>query len=223
MITEEKTRQRLAELFPFLQTPSAEHEEFFRQATFATLPEGQTIAFPGEPCARFILILQGTLRVYRTTDSGREITLYRLSAGESCVLTAACIMSNQGFPALAETETAIEAVLIPATEARNWLTRWPAWCTFTFALVSQRLADVISMLEEVAFQRMNVRIAHYLLSLSGEQSETLHLTHQQIAADLGTSREVVSRILKSFEKTGLLQASRKSLRIIDRKRLQALS
>ncbi len=224
MISDSRTRQQLQTLFPFLaDSQQPLRDDFFRHASRIHLPAGQTIAYPGDECAQFILIISGHLRIFRATDNGREITLYRLGTGESCVLTAACIMGRQGFPAEARSTSPIDAVTIPAQQARNWLTSWPAWCTFTFGLVSQRLAEVIAMLEEVAFQRMNVRIAHYLLTLSTSDENPLHITHQQIADDLGTSREVVSRIIKSFEREHLLRASRKTISIIDRQRLLALN
>ena len=179
------------------------------------------IAAPGDECGRLMLIVEGRLRIYRTTPDGREITLYRLASGESCVLTAACIMSHEAFPAMAETIGDVEALLIPADDARRWLTGWPAWCTFIFRLVSQRLTEVIVLLEEVAFERMNVRIAHYLLELTAGEP-VLQSTHQRIADDLGTSREVVSRIVKAFETSGLIETSRGTIVVRDRSRLRAI-
>ena len=222
MIEDPGLRDRLCRLFSFLEDADDERKsDFFARARLTRLPAGRMLASPGDECGRLMLVVEGGLRIYRTTPEGREITLYRLTSGESCVLTAACIMSHEGFPAMAETVGEVEALLVPAMDARRWLGCWPAWCTFIFRLVSQRLAEVIVLLEEVAFERMNVRIAHYLLELTTD-SAVLHTTHRRIADDLGTSREVVSRIVKGFESSGLIAASRKTITVIDRPRLMAI-
>jgi CRP/FNR family transcriptional regulator len=129
-------------------------------------------------------------------------------------------MSHTPFPAIAETQTDVDAVLIPEAQTRAWMTE-PAWCAFIFGLVSKRLADVIAVLEDVAFQRMDARIAAYVARLAGA-SPVLSITHHEIAAELGTSREVVSRILKEFESRGLVKVGRGELRVTDRDRLEAL-
>ena len=222
MIEDPELRRRLGALFPFLEdSVDDQRSDFFARASLARLPDGRMLAAPGDECGQLMLVVQGRLRIYRTTPEGREITLYRLTNGESCVLTAACIMSHEGFPAMAETVGEVEALLIPAADARRWLGCWPAWCTFIFRLVSQRLAEVIVLLEEVAFERMNVRIAHYLLALT-EADAVLHTTHQRIADDLGTSREVVSRIVKAFESSGLIEVSRRTIVVRDRPHLEAI-
>ncbi len=222
MIDDPAQRARLIRLFPFLGESTADaRQAFFASASCVHLPDGRILAMPGDECGQLMLVVRGRLRIYRTTADGREITLYRLSAGESCVLTAACIMSHEGFPAMAETMGEVEALMIPGDDARRWLTHWPAWCAFIFKLVSQRLAEVIAMLEEVAFERMNVRIAHYLLELTTDDT-TLRTTHRRIADDLGTSREVVSRIVKSFEASGILETARGTIVVRDRQRLAAI-
>jgi len=222
MIDDPESRRQLMRTFPFLaEADDTQRGDFFRRATRIRLPGGRMLAAPGDECGQLALVVRGHLRVYRTTAEGREITLYRLTSGESCVLTAACIMSHEGFPAIAETVDEVDALMIPAADARRWLVGWPAWCTFIFRLVSQRLSEVIVLLEEVAFERMNVRIAHYLVEL-GDRDAPLHTTHQRIADDLGTSREVVSRIIKGFETSGLIEAGRGTIVIRDRARLRAI-
>lgn len=212
---------RLAGCLPLLREAGPGFRaEFFRAASLAHLPRGAVIAMEGDTCARLALLIAGRVRVYKTAATGKEITLYHIGEGDSCVLTASCIMSHTPFPAIAETQTDVDAVLIPEAQTRAWMTE-PAWCAFIFGLVSKRLADVIAVLEDVAFQRMDARIAAYVARLAGA-SPVLSITHHEIAAELGTSREVVSRILKEFESRGLVKVGRGELRVTDRDRLEAL-
>lgn len=206
---------------PLLQAAAPEFRAgFFQAASLVRLPRGAVIAMEGDACARLALLISGRVRVYKTAATGREITLYHIGEGDSCVLTASCIMSHTPFPAIAEAQTDIDAVLIPEAQTRVWMTE-PSWCAFIFGLVSKRLADVIAVLEDVAFQRMDARIAAYVSRLAGEKP-VVNITHHEIAADLGTSREVVSRILKEFEGRGLVKVGRGELQITDRARLKAL-
>lgn len=218
---DQQQQQRLIDRLPLLQSASPEFRAgFFKVATLAHVRRGQIIAMERDECAQLALLVSGNVRVYKVASAGREITLYHIGAGDSCVLTASCIMSHTPFPAIAEAQTEIEAVMIPAAAAREWMTQSTAWCAFIFGLVSRRLADVISVLEDVAFLHMDARIAAYLAGLT-PVAGVLSLTHQQIAAELGTSREVVSRILKDFETRGLVKVGRGELLIKDMARLQA--
>lgn len=218
---EQSQQARVAACLPLLRDATAEFRAgFFQAASLAPLPRGAVIAMEGDACARLALLLGGRVRVYKTAATGREITLYHIGEGDSCVLTASCIMSRTPFPAIAEAQTDLEAVLIPAAQARAWMVD-PAWCAFIFGLVSKRLADVIAVLEDVAFQRMDARIAAYVVRLAGA-SPVLTITHHEIAAELGTSREVVSRILKDFEGRGLVKVGRGELQVTDRARLLAV-
>lgn len=220
-LIDQAQQTRVTGCLPLLRGASPEFRaDFFRAATLAHIPRGAVIAMEGDACARLALLIAGKVRVYKAAPAGREITLYHIGAGDSCVLTASCIMSETPFPAIAEAQTEIDAVLIPAAQARAWMTE-PAWCAFVFGLVSKRLADVIAVLEGVAFQRMDARIAAYVCRLADEAA-VLNITHHEIAAELGTSREVVSRILKEFENRGLVKVGRGELHVTDRDRLRAL-
>jgi len=214
-------QERLTNTFPLLAQSAPEfRERFFRHATLATIPAGHTLATEGSECSRLALVVKGQVRVYKLAESGREITLYRINNGDSCVLTASCIMSGTPFPAIACTESEVEALLLPSGPVYDWVTESKPWAAFIFGLVSRRLADVIAVLEDVAFHRMDERIAAYLIATSSH-GPTLNITHHEIASDLGTTREVVSRILKEFEGKGLIQGARGRLTITDIAGLQA--
>jgi len=223
MITKPEQKQQLLELFPFLAAASPEFQDiFFDAATPAHIPAGHTIAETGSECSQLALVLNGSVRVYKLAAKGREITLYRIKEGDSCVLTASCLMSATPFPAIAESETELDAIIIPAEPAKAWMTQHQPWGNFVFGLISRRLTEVITVLENVTFQSMNVRVAAYLVDMA-HKGPTLNITHHEIAADLGTSREVVSRTLKDFDKQGWISMGRGELTIEDLPQLQSLA
>jgi CRP/FNR family transcriptional regulator len=203
----ERQMLRLGEVFNPLRQDPGLRQALHAAARAAELPAGQHICAEQDLCHHLALVLSGTARVYKLAESGREITLYRVGAGECCILTASCILSRRPFPAFAVSETPLEALLVPAPQVVQWMTEQQAWRDYIWDLLASRLADVISLVEEVAFRRLDERLAEYLLGKAA-QSPELHVTHQQIATDLGTSREVVSRLLKDFEARGLVRLGR---------------
>ncbi len=219
MIDSPNTKQAIIEHFSFIKDMECSFQEkLFNAATFVRLPKGYVIASENDRCAHLALVLSGQARIYKVAASGREITLYRINSGDSCVFTASCIMSDAHFPAIAEADSNIEAVIIPADLVRSWISEYQVWCTFIFGLISKRLANVITLLEEVAFERLDIRIAAYLVHLATAQGHiniALKITHQEIAAELGTSREVVSRTLKTLDAKKLLSVGRKEIFITD--------
>lgn len=223
MISNPAQQQRLIESFTFLHQARPEfHREFFNAATLVHVPEGHTIAEEGCECSQLALLLNGKVRVYKLAAKGREITLYRIEHGDSCILTASCVMSATPFPAIAQAETKLDAVIIPAAFVRDWMTRSPPWSGFVFGLIARRLADVITVLESVTFLRMDVRIAAYLID-KADAGSSLTITHHEIAADLGSSREVVSRALKAFDKQGWIAMGRGVITLLAPAQLHALA
>ncbi len=220
---EDKYYKQIAEALPFLKkTDSPIAREFRQAAYFARIPEGKDIFVEGDAVQAIALILSGNVRVYKIGEQGREITLYRFGLGESCILTANAIMNQQTFPAVALVESEAEAIMIPAETFRDWMRRYDEWRNFLFDLLSQRLASVMGIVDEVVFHRMDARIAALLLRRT-EQGSVIQMTHQEIAAELGTSREVVSRILEGFDSAGLISSSRGQIEILDAAGLEARS
>lgn len=205
--------------FSFLKSTDREvKEHFLKYVSVKQFPVGQIICWEGDVCAQLAIVLSGVVRVYKVGESGREITLYRIEANDSCILTASCILSQIRFPALAVVEREVRAALIPALILREWINKYEVWQTYIFELMSKRLADVIATIEEIAFRRVDVRIAEFLAGLAGEQ-EDIAITHQQIAYELGTAREVVSRILKDFERENLISLTRGSITVRNKQAL----
>jgi len=221
VITDRATQNRLLQSFPFLQQADEPFTaRFMRMANLTKLDKGNHICHEGLECTHLALVLSGTARVYKLGENGREITLYRVNAGESCILTASCILSTQPFPAFAVSETPIEAALIPAAAVKQWLADSAQWREYLFGLVAQRLANVINVIEEVVFKRMDRRIAEYLIQRSANQPHAIQATHQEIASDLGTSREVVSRILKDLESKALIHVTRGAVEVLNTQGLE---
>ncbi len=196
--------------------------EFQQTAFFARIPEGRDVFIEGDRVDAIAILISGVVRVYKIGETGREITLYRFGNGESCILTANAILSQKNFPAVATVEKAAEAVMIPADTFRDWVRRYDIWREFVFDLLSQRLSSVMAIVEEVAFRRMDARLAA-LLAERSRLTNSIRITHQELAAELGSSREVISRILEDFSAQGLLEGSRGVIRILDRDLLESRS
>jgi CRP/FNR family transcriptional regulator, anaerobic regulatory protein len=217
LISDNHQIESLIQQFHFLQLADNRfRDSFFQQAIPTHVAIGSPICDQGMQCQHLALIISGVARVFKLGENGREITLYRIGPGESCILTASCIVSASPFPAFAICEEKIEALVIDSATVKQWTDKYSAWRNYLFSLISGRLGDVISVIEEIAFRRVDQRLADYLLQRgSGDNQQNIKITHQAIASDLGTSREVVSRILKDFEHQGLISVSRGQLQITD--------
>jgi CRP/FNR family transcriptional regulator len=214
---------RLSRALPLLQEAPPQLVRQFQQAAFYTrIPAGRDVFIEGDRADAIALLLSGVVRVYKIGETGREITLYRFGEGESCILTANAILNQQTFPAIATVEKDAEAVMIPSATFREWVQRYELWRSFVFDLLSQRLAAVMALVDEVAFRRMDARLAAFLVERSLQQ-RPLRITHQEIAAELGSSREVISRLLADFASRGLVQTERGAIELLDANGLISLS
>jgi CRP/FNR family transcriptional regulator len=196
--------------------------ELKRQARFVRIPAGQDVFVEGDRVDGIALLISGVVRVYKIGETGREITLYRFGLGESCILTANAILSQKTFPAIATVEEGAEAVMIPADVFREWVKRFDLWREFLFDLLSDRLSTVMAIVDEVAFKRMDRRLAGLLLNQAEVQNPT-RTTHQELAAELGSSREVISRILEDFSREGLIETGRGTIQVLDFEALESRS
>ena len=214
---------RILRALPILKEADPRLLREFQEVSFFTrIPKGRDVFMEGDHVDAIALLISGVVRVYKIGETGREITLYRFGNGESCILTANAILSQKNFPAVATVEQDAEAVMIPADIFRDWVKRYDLWREFVFELLSQRLSAVMAIVEEVAFRRMDLRVASLLLERS-RTSDKVQITHQEIAAELGSSREVISRILEDFSARGILEVARGKVKILDREILQGHS
>ncbi len=214
---------RIARALPILQNADADLVRIFQETAYlARIPAGKDVFVEGDRTDAIALLISGVVRVYKIGDTGREITLYRFGLGESCILTANAILSQQTFPAIATVEQDAEAVLVPAAAFHDWVDRYALWRGFVFDLLSQRLQSVLAVVDEVTFRRVDARVAALLLNRRRRQ-HPISITHQEIAAELGSSREVISRILKILAQDGLILPARGHIEILDLDGLEKLS
>lgn len=208
------------EALPFLEGyEKGGVEDLLKVATRAVIPKGKIISSEGDKCTGFSFVLNGSIKVYKIAENGREITLYYLNKGESCILTASCILSKRNFPAISESETETEVLTIPSEELLDWVDRYPHWRSYVFNLLTERLTDIITIVEEIIFRNVDVRLANFLLKSSENGKKLIEKTHYAIASDIGTSREVVSRLLKEFEYSGIISLSRSQISVLSTKKL----
>ncbi|PKP85748.1 MAG: Crp/Fnr family transcriptional regulator [Alphaproteobacteria bacterium HGW-Alphaproteobacteria-2] len=185
----------------------ATRADLVRRSRVVRLPAGATVFAAGQEAANLLFVLSGTVRVSQTSDSGREVVLYRVEAGESCIMTAACLMGDAPYLAEGVAETDIEAVAIPRSVFDDLAARSGAFRAFVFAAYAQRMLDLFQIVDEVAFGRVDIRLAQRLVTLARGESD-LRITHQQLAAELGTAREVISRQLQDFQRRGWIAQAR---------------
>jgi CRP/FNR family transcriptional regulator len=206
---------RIAQALPLLQRadPRLVHE-FQQASSFVKIAAGQDVFLEGDRVDGIALLISGVVRVYKIGETGRQITLYRFGNGQSCILTANAILSQKTFPAVATVEKDAEAVMIPADIFRKWVGTYDEWREFVFDLLSQRLASVMEIVDEVAFRRMDTRLAAWLLTHTQNQNP-MRITHQEIAAELGSSREVISRLLEDFSERGFISVGRGEIELLD--------
>jgi CRP/FNR family transcriptional regulator len=191
-------------------------------ARLVELPAGQPVFHAGAPCEAYLLVVEGRVRVQLVGEAGREAVLYRVGPGQSCVLTTCCVLSGEDYPAEGYAETPVQALVFGKPDFDRALDAVPAFRRFVFANLGQRLAEVIVRMEEVAFWPVERRLAAYLLARSDPRG-AVAATHQVIAAELGTAREVVSRHLKRLEGLGLVRLGRATVEVADRPALEALT
>lgn len=198
----------------------AARELLKHSAARVALPQGAVVFRPGDDCARFPLVASGFIRVQRVTESGREIVLYRVAANETCILSIACLLSHDAYAAEAVAETDVVAYVLPASAFQTLMDRSSAFREIVFGGYSQRIAGLMSKVEELVCTRIDARLAKRLLELA-DGAGHVETTQQLLAADLGTAREVIGRALKSFERAGRVNLSRGAIEIVDRPALVA--
>ena len=206
---------------PLAKLPEPMRGRLVAESRVVVLPEGARIFGPGQSPANFLLLLNGTIRVQQVSESGREIVLYRVSAGESCALTTACLMGHDQYQGEGVAETPVEAVAIPSDTFDELISLSPVFRQFVFGTFSARITDLFRVIDEIAFARMDVRLAQKLLQLKNTKGE-IEATHQQLAVELGTAREVVSRQLNEFARRGWVRSGRGVIAVVQDGALQHL-
>lgn len=182
------------------------------------LPAGSAVFDDHQSCRGFPFVLKGGIRVVKTAPNGRELPLYRVTPGETCVITSSCLLGHADYNARGITEEATELLLLPR-DAFEALLAYEPFRAFVFQLFSDRIADLMQLIEEVAFRKLDQRLAALLLG----HGRLVHATHQQLADELGSVREIVSRLLKGFAAEGLVALGREQIEILDAARLRRVA
>lgn len=218
--------ERLLAAFPVLQAADPRARRLLETTTsVARIPAGTRLFGPGSACQAYMMVLSGSVRVQKVGESGREIVLYRVEAGQTCVLTTACLLTGAAYDAEGIAETEIEGVLLPEATFQELLGASPPFRNCVFGAFAARLADLLELIEDVAFGRLDVRLAQALTRglTEGAQAISLKTTHQDLATELGTAREVVSRQLKEFERRGWVSLGRGRIELGDPAALRRLA
>ena len=208
-------------LFPELEALEEPAKKLLMQFAHIVEAPAGTIGYQeGDHCGGYVLRLKGRSRVYKMSASGREIVLYRVRAGETCVITTTCLLGNSQYPASTIVEEEIQDVIIPDAIFQKLMIDSPVFRQYVMQNYGALIGDLIVLLDEVAFQTLDARLAKCLLDMG---SNTIQRTHQQIADELGTAREVVSRQLKRLEQKGWLHMGRGMIEIQHRAELLKLA
>jgi CRP/FNR family transcriptional regulator, anaerobic regulatory protein len=209
---------------PFLkQLDEADCRSIVMTGSKSAYEHGEIIQSREKECSGLVIVKSGQLRAYFESEDGKEITLYRLLSGDICILTASCVLKNITFEVTLEVEKKSEVYFIPAAVWEKLAKKNNAVKEFSMELVNERFSEVMWVMEQMVSKNMGQRIAAFLLEQSAlEKSETLTMTHESIAKNLGTAREVISRILKYLENDGVLKLSRGQIKLINLKKLKAM-
>ncbi|MEL6619823.1 MAG: Crp/Fnr family transcriptional regulator [Pseudomonadota bacterium] len=199
--------------------PADIRAELVAGSQIVSVPAGTQIFAPGQTADNLWLLLDGTVRVQQKSETGREIFLYRVHAGESCVLTTACMLAFEDYSADGTAETDVRAVAIPRQTFDDLVAKSPIFREFVFTAYSRRITDLFTLIDDIVFQRMDVRLAGRLLELA-DADDVIHATHAVLATELGTAREVISRTLQEFQRRGWIEQSRGEVRLLQRNGLE---
>jgi CRP/FNR family transcriptional regulator len=203
---------RLIELCPALADLTPEmNQAVARQAIPMTAPAGALLFDAGNACQALPLIISGSIRVFKRADSGREISLYRVNPGEICIVTVSCLLGGDPYPATGVAEADITALALPRPLFLTLTENHPAFRQAVFHLFGDRLAGLMQLVEEVAFRKLDQRLAALLAS----RAPLILGSHQRLADELGSVREIVSRLMKQFEEQGWIRLGREKIEVLD--------
>lgn len=206
-------KEALLQKFSQLEQPLL--EEILAQSTFKHLEEGEEALRTGQYIKSTVLLSKGLLKVYREDEEGNEFLMYYLEPGNACALSMMCTARNEQSQIMAKAVDESEIILIPSHLSELWLAKYKTWHNFVIASYRQRFEELLQTLDSVAFKALDERLIFYLrrhIKVSGNE---VKLSHQQIANELSSSREVISRLLKKLEQTGAITLHRNYIEVHD--------
>jgi CRP/FNR family transcriptional regulator len=212
---------RLADTFPTLAgAPVETLERIAQSAVYRKVPAGTVMFSERSPCGGYPLILAGSVRVLQRYPNGRELQLYRVKPGESCLLSGSCLLGQADYDATGIAESELELLILPPAEFNALIATDETFRRHVFAMYGERLSALMQVVEAIAYQKLDQRLAALLVNRDAEGGE-IHATHQALADELGSVREIVSRLLRSFEDRGWVDLGRERIRVLDRHALAA--
>jgi len=189
--------------------------EIYASGQVKSFPAGATILNINDYVKSIPIVLSGSIKVIQTDEDGREILLYYIKPSESCIMSVLAGLNENTSKIKAVVEEDAELLLIPVTKASEWIQKFPEWTDFIFALYQKRFEELLDVVNAVAFQKVDVRLLHLLRQKSSLfQSREISVTHQQLANELGITREAVSRVLKQMENEKLLTMTRNKITLL---------
>jgi len=216
----EATQRLLLERFPaFAGLAPARLGRLLAESPLLRVPAGSILFDARQPCRGFPLVLAGAVRVTMSAPSGREILLYRVEPGQGCIMSGGCLLGHSDYAARGIAEEDVLLASIPPAQFQELLLEHEPFRRFVFGMYGERLAEVMTLVEEVAFRRLDERLAQMLI----RRGPVIEATHQKLAEELGSVREIVSRLLRSFETRGWVRLERERITLTDPKSLAALA
>ncbi|MBE6578386.1 MAG: Crp/Fnr family transcriptional regulator [Ruminococcaceae bacterium] len=217
--------QLFAETFPFWEGLTDGDKEALVRSSYPVDFKKGTHIHDGNECTGVILVRSGNLRLYLLSSEGKEVTLYRLYGGDVCVLSASCVLDAITFDVSVDAEEDSACVVVGSCVLEELSRRIPQVKLFIMEIALSRFSDVMWVMQQILFMSMDKRLAIFLLDESAKTgSDTVKLTHEQIAKYMGSAREVVTRMLKYFSAEGMISATRgEGIKLLDKKRLRALA
>ncbi len=211
--------ERLFKVYPILKELDDELLEVsLSRASIQQVPSGQELFTENDACQAFPFILSGAIRVFKLSETGRELPLYRVSPGDACVVSSGCLLHNEPYNARGAVIEDCEIVMLPEQDFDQLMSN-SVFRAYIFSLFGQRLQDLMTLIEEVAFRKLDQRLANLLL----KRGSPLNCSHQQLADELGSVREMISRLLRGFAESGLIEQGRAQISILDPMGLQRIS
>ena len=204
----------LRQLFPSLEEPLL--EELMQHGTIKEIKAGETLLRLGQPIRSTILILDGLIKLYREDDQGKEFFIYHLDAGQACSLSMICAVRHETSEVLAKALTDSTILTIPLEFMDQWMSKYKTWYQFVITSYRSRFEELLKTIDAIAFSHMDERLEDYLKKQVARLGNNLKMTHQDIATDLNSSREVISRLLKKMEAKGWLIIHRNSIEWINK-------
>jgi CRP/FNR family transcriptional regulator len=213
------TRDRVLEQYPILQAlPIADLEGLLSSAAYIKAPAGAVMFEEGEPAMGFPLLLSGNARVIKAAPNGRELHLYHVLPGDTCILTSSCLLGKSKYHARGLAQTDLEVVVLSPEAFRLLFSQLESFRDHVFSRFSERMTDMLELVSAVAFQKLDQRLAAALIA----KPSPIRTTHQALADELGSLREIVSRLLKNFAEQGWVRLGREHIEVLDAAGLKKL-